>query len=75
MIGPIPQPCWTSRPRRRAELDGGDPARIADELGDLLFTRRFNAMERLAADRVAALGQTCLAETEADWQAVKRNAT
>jgi ATP diphosphatase len=83
----------------RAELDGGDPARIADELGDMLFvlanlarklgqdpeaclqgasekfTRRFNAMERLAADRGATLGQTSLAEMEADWQAVKRTAT
>jgi ATP diphosphatase len=83
----------------RAELDGGDPVRIADELGDMLFvlanlarklgqdpeaclhgasekfTRRFNAMERLAADRGATLGQSNLAEMEADWQAVKRGAT
>jgi ATP diphosphatase len=82
-----------------AELDGGDPARIADELGDMLFvlanlarklgqdpeaclqgasekfTRRFNAMERLAADRGATLSQAGFGEMEADWQAVKRSET
>ena len=78
-----------------AEL-GGDPDRLEDELGDMLFamvnlvrllgadptsslaranakfTRRFGAVETLAAERGLVLGQASLAELDALWDVAKR---
>ena len=80
----------------RAELGAADPARLADEVGDMLFvlanlarklglnpetclhdanakfTRRFEAVEALLADRGESPAEAGLALMEAAWQAVKR---
>jgi ATP diphosphatase len=82
----------------RAELSEADPARLADEVGDMLFVlanlarkldldpeaclrganRKFSSRFTSVEQRLASEGRTpaeaTLAEMEAHWQAVKRDA-